>query len=400
MPFNTASKGAAFLLFVIHYFWRCACRGELHYRSGSYRQLGDDGKGDTPALKALRRCFRTLTAWYFPNPLLSHPLVQSVLAPYARPAATGLNFHRQFVPTPDGGTICLSWASVRNITVNDDAPVLFVLPGTNGDELTSWYIHLVCREAIAVYGYHVVVYVRRGCNLPMTNGRPQDYADPMKPAGDMSLALSIVRARFPRSKLAAVGYSLGGNYLANYLGSRNECEIDCAASVCAAYDVTGLSYWIEHRYKLVDWFLRMNKTQCLRDNRSVIENDVEAMRRGVNIEKIIAAPSFRAQCELDNLLVWGEPGETLNRYLDRSSCANRIEKIKVPTLFLASLDDPVSHDLFIPYEKINSNPNCVLVTTNSGGHHAYVDAFLWGKHVPYCDHLALEWIRTCLSTNE
>jgi predicted alpha/beta-fold hydrolase len=240
---------------------------------------------------------------------------------------------------------------------------LFVLPGTNGDELTSWYIHLACRYATSHYGYRVVVYVRRGCNLPMSNGRPQDYSDPMKPSGDMALAIERVRNRYPRSKMAAVGYSLGGNFLANYLGSRNKCDFVCGASVCGPYDITGLSYMLEFHYPMVDWYLRESKSSCLRSNRYVIESDEEAMRRGVNIDKIIAAKSFRAQCELDNLKVWGDAGESLNRYLDRCSCSNRVENIKIPTLFLASLDDPVSHDLFIPYEKLKSNPNCVLVTT-------------------------------------
>jgi predicted alpha/beta-fold hydrolase len=134
----------------------------------------------------------------------------------------------------------------------------------------------------------------------------------------------------------------------------------------------------------------------MRSNRAVIENDSETTRRGIIIDDVCAAPSFRAQCELDNLQIWGEPGETLNRYLDRSSCANRIAKIGVPTLFIASLDDPVSHDLFIPYDRLTSNPNCALVTTASGGHHAYLDASLWGQHLPYCDRLALEWIKACL----
>ena len=365
------AKGFAFLVFVVYYFARCACRGKVHYYKDLHLKITADGGGsgeNYQALKALRRCMDVLTSWYFPNPLLSNAYAQSILAPFVRAAPTGLSFQREFLPTPDGGTIALSWVKVQHVELPDDAPILFILPGTNGDELTSWYIHLVCKDATSVYGFRVVVYVRRGCNLPMSNGRPQDYADPLKPSGDMSLAIDTVRSRYPDAKMAAVGYSLGGNFLANYLGSQTKHEFICAASVCGPYDITGLSYMLEFHYPIVDLYLRKSKAECLRANRYVIESDTEAMRRGVDIDKIVVAPSFRAQCELDNLLVWGESGETLNRYLDRCSCFNRVENIKVPFLFLASLDDPVSHGLFIPFEKLKSNPNCVLVTTDS-----YVD---------------------------
>ena len=131
----------------------------------------------------------------------------------------------------------------------------------------------------------------------MTNGRPQDEADPMKPSGDMSLALEVVRGKHPNSKICGLGYSLGGNFLANYLGSRpnSDCAFTCGVTVCSPMEVTGLSYWIEHRYKMVDAYLRQCKTECLINNRSVIECDSETMKRGVDVDKIIAAPSFRAQ---------------------------------------------------------------------------------------------------------
>ena len=359
-----ATEGVAFLAFVAYYLLRCACRGKVQYYRDLHIKPDDSSHKDPLALRALRRAINALTSWYFPNPLLVNAYAQSVLAAFVRPSPTGLEFQREFVATPDGGTIALSWVSVDKIALPDNAPILFVLPGTNGDEHSSWYLHLACKYATVSYGFRVVVYVRRGCNLPMTNGRPQDYSDPMKTNGDMTLAIEKVRSRYPTAQMAAVGYSLGGNFLANYLGSRSsKCEFVCGASVCGPYDITGLSYMLEFHYPVVDWYLRKSKSECLQSNRYVIESDTEAMQRGVNIDRITAAKSFRAQCELDNLLVWGEAGETLNRYLDRCSCSNRVGNIKIPCLFLASLDDPVSHDLFIPYEKLKENPNCVLVTT-------------------------------------
>ena len=89
----------------------------------------------------------------------------------------------------------------------------------------------------------------------------------------------------------------------------------------------------------------------------------------------------------------------MNRYLDRSSSYIRVHNINVSTLFIVSLDDPVSHDLFIPVDRIKANPHCALVTTKSGGHHSYLDWNIF-RQLPYCDHLALEWIKSCLAVDD
>jgi len=112
------------------------------------------------------------------------------------------------------------------------------------------------------------------------------------------------------------------------------------------------------------------------------------------VEEVLAAPSYRRQCEVDNLRIWGLPGETLNRYLDRSSCINTVAGIRVPTLFVCALDDPVSHALFIPYDRVAENPDVVLCTTEQGGHHAYLDANPGA--LPWCDRAALEWLTQAL----
>jgi hypothetical protein len=149
---NTNKKGLFFLLFSIYYYTTCVCRGKLYYHKTNTTN---------PTYTVIQKCLLVLTSYYFPNPLLSNGFVQSVLGPVIRPSATGLSFVREFHATPDGGTICLSWANVEGVKLNNNAPVIFLLPGTNGDELTSWYIHLACKNAIVRYGYHVVVYVRR-----------------------------------------------------------------------------------------------------------------------------------------------------------------------------------------------------------------------------------------------
>ncbi|KAJ2853527.1 medium-chain fatty acid ethyl ester synthase/esterase 2, partial [Coemansia erecta] len=58
--------------------------------------------------------------------------------------------------------------------------------------------------------------------------------------------------------------------------------------------------------------------------------------------------------------------------LDYSSCKNYMGGIKIPTLFLNSLDDPICIKSLIPFEKIVNNPNLVLALTENGGHIGYM----------------------------
>ena len=59
---------------------------------------------------------------------------------------------------------------------------------------------------------------------------------------------------------------------------------------------------------------------------------------------------------------------TVHEYYRFGSCAQDIPYIKVPTLFLSALDDPICSSETLPFYEINSNPHTILVTTSYGGH--------------------------------
>jgi predicted alpha/beta-fold hydrolase len=379
------------LLYILYYYFKCVSKPKIYYSTNHHHHHLSPLTN-----KIYLKCQSTLQKWYWPNPLFTHGYLHSIVAEFLRIPATGLTFTREFLSTRDGGRICLSWVDVighqQTQHFTDETPILIVLPGVHGDEYTSWYLKLACKEAHVKYKWRTVVYVRRGCQITMDNGLSQDYYDAQKLDGDFALAIQTITQRYPKAKLLGLGYSLGGNYLTNFLGSRKEkSPFTACATVGCPFDVCGISYYVEHEYKMVDWFLRMNKIKCIQDNYSVISTCNILKERGVNMNEVLSAESFRAQCEYDNLKTWGEAGETLNRYLDRCSCIHNIIHVKTPTLYLCSLDDPVSHALFIPRQKILSNPNVLLITTESGGHHAFGPLNLF--QLPWCDELVLEWLR-------
>ena len=56
-----------------------------------------------------------------------------------------------------------------------------------------------------------------------------------------------------------------------------------------------------------------------------------------------------------------------------AACSHKIPGIKVPTLFFNALDDPMIVPSVIDFESIKNNPNCVLATTEYGGHMGYFE---------------------------
>ena len=62
----------------------------------------------------------------------------------------------------------------------------------------------------------------------------------------------------------------------------------------------------------------------------------------------------------------------LKKFYKDVSCCHYMEQIKIPTLFIHSLEDPVCVKECIPFEKIVENENCILVLTQRGGHIEYL----------------------------
>ena len=81
-----------------------------------------------------------------------------------------------------------------------------------------------------------------------------------------------------------------------------------------------------------------------------------------DIDKSIVAPHFGfTSCE---------------EYHRISSCASNLYKIKTPTMFLMSLDDPIIGSEGIAYDECMANPNILLAITKKGGHLGFFESFI------------------------
>ncbi len=112
---------------------------------------------------------------------------------------------------------------------------LVICPGIcNTSE--SVYIRRVVHEA-QLHGYRVAVLNHLGAlrNVPITSPRVFRYGD----TEDFDGLVQDLGKRYPGSRLICVGFSMGGNIVAKYLGEEKEKSDNVVAGItaCQGYDV-------------------------------------------------------------------------------------------------------------------------------------------------------------------
>ncbi len=151
--------------------------------------------------------------------------------------------------------------------------------------------------------------------------------------GDIGYLVDTMRARFPEQKLAAIGYSLGGNALLKYLGEADRAEkISAAAAVSVIYCLKvgakklnrGLSRGYQRhlivslRKKLLDKFTRLPP--------AIRVDHLRTLKNFYDFDNQITAP-LHGFADADD-------------YYARSSSRQYLGTITVPTLLLHAEDDP------------------------------------------------------------
>lgn len=156
---------------------------------------------------------------------------QTIYPALFRPAA--VVFRRERVDTPDGDFVDFDWQDPDGAA--PDAPTVVLFHGLEGNS-SSHYSRALMRR-LQTIGWRGVVPHFRGCSgepnrLPRAY-HSGDYAE-------VGWMLSAIGARLPAAPLYAVGVSLGGSALLNWLGRERERALStlvAAAAVSAPLDL-------------------------------------------------------------------------------------------------------------------------------------------------------------------
>lgn len=262
----------------------------------------------------------------------------------------------QTLDTPDGDFLDLAWSEDPHHANAQNKPLFVLFHGLEGCFYSPYANGLM--HAFARDGWLSVMMHFRGCS-----GKPNRLARAYH-SGEVEDArqfLTYLHSLFPHAAKVAVGISLGGNMLANYLAKyQGDERLDAATIVSAPLDLSACSQRIEQGFSRVyrRYLLSSLKRNALRKHHllagelSLSYQAIRQLKRLYEFDDLITAPLHGFQDAAD--------------YYQQCSGLNKLREIRIPTQIIHAKDDPFMTDAVIPKFVLPDNIDYRLF--DHGGH--------------------------------
>ena len=236
---------------------------------------------------------------------------------------------------------------------------MIVLHGLEGS-LQSPYARGML-AAIARRGWRGVMMHFRGCGGE-PNRRARSYHS--GETEDLRYLIGVLRAREPQAKLAAVGFSLGGNALLKYLGEApDRTGLNAAVAVSVPFELALCAERLQRGFsRLYQWHL-------LRSLRRKALHKLRRFDLPVTPQSLRQCRDFRQFDDKVTAPLHGFDG--VDDYYRRCSSRQFLRAIAVPTLAIQSGDDPFMTAGVIP-DPAELAPSVRLEVTARGGHVGFI----------------------------
>ncbi len=260
-------------------------------------------------------------------------------------------------PSDNSRVLChCHWQTEAN---HPDRMAVVLLHGLEGSSNSRYILGLATRAWKA--GFHVIRMNMRNCG-GTDHLTPTLYNSSL--SGDVGAVINHFANERGLSRVALVGYSMGGNLvlkLAGEWGSR--VPLCVVAAVCPSIDLAAGSDALHLPInRIYEWhFLRGLMRRYRRKVRlfpHLYSRDVGPIRSLREFDDKIVA----RYCNFRNS----------DDYYYRAAAARVVDRISVPTLILRALDDPFIRFTTETHAALLANPQIRLIETQYGGHCAYL----------------------------
>lgn len=322
-------------------------------------------------------------AWWMRNPHL-----QTILPRIYRKNHTIKTIDEHF-ELPDGDFVELCWSQKPN--PDNQKPLVILFHGLGGS-VNSFYARGMLK-AITDKGWIGVLMHFRGCGKEV-NRHAQAYHSGS--TGDATHFIQWIKQLYPDRPLSAIGFSLGGNMLAKYLGeSGDNSLLDSAVVISAPLKLATCAVRMSRRFSRVyqKFLLDMLKLHLCKKldylqgkfPLNITKNDIKKIRTLREFDDIITGPLHGFQSADD--------------YYTRCSGLQFLKGITTPTLIIHAADDPfMTHQVHPQPEDLSES---ILYELSSGGGHV---GFLHGNHPMkpkfWLEHRAPEYIQSIWANSE
>ena len=297
-------------------------------------------------------------------------------------SASGLSPRSHFVEVSDGDRIILHEDSPPGN--EEGAPCVMFVHGLSGCYSSPYMQRFALR--FLKRGFRVFRVDMRGC------GAGAEYADHLTHAGrsqDLMDAMNYIATKYKHTELFIAGISLGGAQLLRAVGRVGACleqaptwfpRLKKVAAVAPPIDLIRCS---DHMQKLK---LRLYNYYFIR---SLLKRLPKRLQSNAAFQKEMQLPRPRTLRELDDRFTAPLSGfKDAMDYYQKTSCNQVTAKITVPTLVLASRDDPiVPSGCFTEDPSIWSKTTHVMLT-EKGGHAGYIGP----NNICWMDEIIEQWL--------
>jgi predicted alpha/beta-fold hydrolase len=269
---------------------------------------------------------------------------------------------RERLATPDGDFIELDWCG--KAAEAPGIPIVMLLHGMTGSSRSSYILGM--QAALSRLGWRSVAMNFRGCSgQPNQTARCYHSGD----TEDVGLLYHTLRRSYPRSPLAAVGYSLGGNVVLKWLGEQGSgLGLFAAAAVSVPLVLNHCSERLDRG------FSKVYRNQLLRELKDYIYGKQAHLRRIGRLDeweklaRVGDLSAIRSFWEYDNRIATRLYGfEDAWDFYRQASSRPYLKSIRTPTLVIHSRDDPFMTPAVLPAEE-ELSPSVELEITQGGGH--------------------------------
>lgn len=284
----------------------------------------------------------------------------------------------------DGGEVCLDWISENNI--EEDAPICLFLPGLTGDS-QSEYIKSFVNVARWQLKARCVVFNNRGRGGHGLK-TPRTYC--ASNSEDLAAVIDHIKATYPSAPLIAVGVSLGGIILGNYLVDQGELAQDrlvAAMLISVCFDTFKGTESLEKQG--LNLMLNRHLANCLVHSIKEVKDHFSNSALW-NLDHVFSSKTIKEFDERFTCRLFGYP--STKEYYTHAQLKGKLHRIKVPVLALNAEDDAFSPGDSLPLNEAKHSDHVAILTTKYGGHIGFMEGLLPNRYV-YSDRVFEQFAR-------
>jgi predicted alpha/beta-fold hydrolase len=324
---------------------------------------------------------------YRPTPWIFNGHFMTVLGVIFR-SLPEIIFQRILLPVDDiGGTIAMDW----HTQPYHGQPILLILHGLTGGS-DNEYIRWMILSAYSKINICCLVVHARGCGKSqLTSAQSFSAAN----TNDLRLSIKYIRTIVGNeTPIFAVGYSLGAGILTKYLGEENyQCPLASAIICCASFDMllsnANMEQWLHtHTYnrRLTNNLIRYIRQH---EHHFIKSESVP----NININEAYQSKTIR---DFDRHIIVPQYGfRDVEHYYSEASSSRWLKYIRIPTLILSAMDDPICPIDGLPIDDVLQNSYLIAIKTLEGGHVSYLQGW-WPRTYSYDNTVVVDYVKARL----